>query len=491
MKAEKKSNRARVAGQLGASTSAGKSNDGFVRVSGSDGFALIFGLFLGLALIKFGNPIILDSKISAPTSLSEFRTYAWPPSWSIWFLIPLAIGGLLLAFTRQPRWPGPRWLWILPLVWFGWQLVSATQTVDRALTLATIWHFAGCVLCFLLGAVVLGKERWLRFLLFGILAAFSFCLVRAVDQKLIEFPEGKRFLIESERAGWTNLPPETVLSLKAEGTIVTTNGVDVANPVILRKYEKGRAFGTLVYPNALAGAILLLFPLSMVLAVRSTRRFRSPIRLAVIGLAAFLGLAGLVWTGSKSGWLIAVVLIGVWLFRLNGSARLKWLLLGFVLILGLSVFAVRFHNYFAAGATSIGARFDYWRAAVQTTLRHPIGGTGPGTFQRPYAELKSPEAEMARLTHNDYLEQFSDSGLVGGISYALWIAGLLIVLGRRVWEQGEPLGFAVFLGLLGWFIQGLSEFGLYIPGLAWIAFTLGGCLLGMVGNRFDKAVPAP
>jgi hypothetical protein len=64
---------------------------------------------------------------------------------------------------------------------------------------------------------------------------------------------------------------------------------------------------------------------------------------------------------------------------------------------GLGIFAVRFHNYFAAGATSVGARFDYWRAAVQTTIANPLLGTGPGTFQRPYAQLKSPEAEMARL----------------------------------------------------------------------------------------------
>jgi hypothetical protein len=40
------------------------------------------------------------------------------------------------------------------------------------------------------------------------------------------------------------------------------------------------------------------------------------------------------------------------------------------------------------------------------------------------------------------------------------------------------LSFAIFLGLLGWFAQGLGEFGLFVPALAWTAFTLVGCLIG-------------
>ncbi|MBC8097478.1 MAG: O-antigen ligase family protein, partial [Akkermansiaceae bacterium] len=268
--------------------------------------------------------------------------------------------------------------------------------------------------------------------------------------------------------------------------IITTNGMEVANPVILKKYEKGRAFGTLVYPNALAGAILLLFPVSIVLAWNSTRRFRAPTRLAAIGLTAFLGLGALFWTGSKSGWLIAIIMGGVWLFRLDWSTRMKWLTLGLILVVGLGLFGIRFQNYFAAGATSVGARLDYWRAAIQTTIRNPILGTGPGTFQRPYERIKSPEAEMARLTHNDYLEQFSDSGVVGGLTYMSWVTLLLITLARRLWKRGQLIHFAVFLGCLGWFIQGFSEFGLYVPALAWTAFLLGGCLLGLTGNQIDK-----
>jgi O-antigen ligase len=244
--------------------------------------------------------------------------------------------------------------------------------------------------------------------------------------------------------------------------------------------------GTLVYPNALAGLILLLLPVSLVLAFNSTKRLRPPIRATVITLTIFLGGAAFFWTGSKLGWLIAMAIGGACLFRLPWPARLKWAALTAVMAIGLGIFAVRFHGYFAAGATSVGARFDYWRAAVETTFKHPLLGTGPGTFQRPYAQLKSPTAEMARLAHNDYLEQFSDSGIVGGTLYGAWIVLLLLTIGRRVWRSGDPVIFAIFLGLLGWSLQELGEFGLYVPALAWTAFTLLGFLLATTGNQFDK-----
>jgi O-antigen ligase len=460
-------------------------------------YALAFGLFLGLCLWKFGNPVILDSKIAPPVSFSDFLSDAWPTHWANWIFPPFAVLGGFLVFKNLNRKHSEKskienrkskmiWLWLLPLLWFGWQLFSATHTVDSDLTAATLWQFSGCVACYFLGAFLLAGERAWRWLLIGVLAAFTFCLVRAIDQRLFEFPQSRQMLVEGERAGWTNLPPEMFLEMKRENVIITTNGLDVANPAILAKFSKGRVNGTLVYPNALAGAVLLLFPVSIVLAFNATKRLRPAIRAIVIALALFLGTAGFFWTGSKLGWLIAIVLGGICLFRLQWPARLKWATLILILFIGLGIFAVRFHNYFAAGATSVGARFDYWRASAQTTWTHPLLGTGPGTFQRPYAKLKSPDAEMARLAHNDYLEQFSDSGIAGGIFYSAWILIALVFIGRRVLNSGNPTAFAIFLGLVGWFVQGLGEFALYVPALAWTAFTLLGCLL----NQMDKSAAA-
>jgi O-antigen ligase len=273
--------------------------------------------------------------------------------------------------------------------------------------------------------------------------------------------------------------------MRSENIIVTTNGAEMANPVILDKFKKGRVYGTLVYPNALAGIILLLGPASLALAFGATKKMKPLIRLAAIALALFLIGAAFFWTGSKLGWLLGMGLAGLFLLRRKGPWKFKLAAVAAVLILGLGIFAVRFQHYFAAGATSTVARIDYWRAAVQTTAAHPGFGTGPGTFQWPYAQLKSPDSEMARLAHNDYLEQFSDSGLVGGLTYAAWIFLALAAAGKKLWRHGDAITFALFAGLLGWFAQGLGEFGLFIPALAWPAFTL----LGALQNQTDATDP--
>jgi hypothetical protein len=449
-------------------------------------YTLAFGLFLGLCIWKFGNPVILDHKISTPATASEFLNEPWPTHWANWILLPLTVIGAILIFQEKISWTQTKWLWLLPLIWLGWQFISATQTVDADLTAATLWQFSGCVACYFLGALLFARDNLWRWLLPGLLAAFAFCLVRGVDQHVFEFPQNHQILVEGERTGWTNFPPETIVEMKADGIIITTNDIDMANPAILEKFKKGRVAGTLVYPNALAGIILLVWPLSLALALVATKSLKPVIRFGVIGLTIFLGSTALFWSGSKLGWLISLALAGVCILRLGWPKKLKLVTFVSVLILGLGVFAVRFHNYFSAGATSVGARFDYWRAAAQTAVAHPVFGTGPGTFQRPYAQLKSPNAEMARLVHNDYLEQFCDSGVVSGAIYIAWIILALKITGAKVWRTSKPVYFAIFAGLTGWLAQGLGEFGLFIPALAWVAFTLLGSLNEVKIIEFDK-----
>jgi O-antigen ligase len=110
--------------------------------------------------------------------------------------------------------------------------------------------------------------------------------------------------------------------------------------------------------------------------------------------------------------------------------------------------------------------------------------------------LKQPEAEMARLAHNDYLEQGSDSGVIGLISYTAFIAGSLIWSWRTLAKNqsqedlsdAAALVFPVWLGLLGWCLQGLLEFGLYIPGLAWPAFAMLGWLLARTARVKERTI---
>jgi len=454
-------------------------------------YALAFGLFLGLCIWKFGNPVILDTAIIPPTTLNEYWHDAWPLHWTKDLLLAFAGWGGWLIFRQTGPWPRPKSLWLLPLGWLGWQVVSATQSVDGELTAATFWQLSGCVACYFIGLRVLARDGVWRWLMPGLFAAFIYCLICAVNQRLFEFPQDRQFLVDGQQANWTNFPAETIAQMKRDHAIITTNGMDVANPQLLEKFARGRVFGTLVYPNALAGIILLLFPMLLVWLLKRLRGLKLVIQVSAPSLVILLGTTAFFWSGSKLGWLLGLGIGGVFLLKRPWPLRLKLIATGLVLVVGLGLFSLRFQNYIATGAHSANARMDYWRAAAETTVAHPIFGTGPGTFQRPYAQIKSPGEEMARLAHNDYLEQFSDSGIPGGLLYVAWITLALWVVGRGAWrDNNKPLFFAVFAGLLGWFVQGLGEFSLYVPALAWTAFTLLGCLAGQTKAETSLNTPA-
>jgi len=165
------------------------------------------------------------------------------------------------------------------------------------------------------------------------------------------------------------------------------------------------------------------------------------------------------------------------LLQLPLPRKVRMALIGVVLVGGLAGFVIKYQAYLQKGATSVGARIEYWKVALQIAKEHPLLGTGPGTFQVPYQRLKPPAAEMARLTHNDYLEQASDSGLIGFLSYsALMVSSTFLLYRKR--ESKNTLFFAIWLGYFGIAAQGAVEFWLYVPAIAWTAFLLLGCLWG-------------
>ena len=256
-------------------------------------YALAFGLFLGLCIWKFGDPVVLDRIIITPGTWPEFLNDSWPTHWANWILAPLVVWGAVLFFllgarSRHSGLPS-RWLWLLPVIWLAWQFASASHTVSLFLTFATLWQLAGCVGCYFLGAFLFAHQARMPWLLAGVLAAFAFCLVRGVDQRVFEYPQNYQELVQGERTSWTNFPPTMVAEMKTEGLILTTNGVEVANPMILQKFAHGRVCGTLVYPNALAQLILLLWPVALALVFGAAQRLRPMVRWAAIVLTVFLG----------------------------------------------------------------------------------------------------------------------------------------------------------------------------------------------------------
>jgi len=403
-----------------------------------------------MSFLKFGNPVILDKMIQPPNGFAEFLFVAWP----VKFAIPFVLAAILLSIPLQGRQfiKGPWFLW-LPVAWLVWQKIAATNSVAPDLTRITLYHFVVVTFAFYMGYASLARCPNLKGLWVPLIVAFTYMLWTGFEQHNGGL-EAMRKMIYAQ-PNWQEMPPD-----------------------YLKRIASNRVFGTMAYPNALAGALLLLLPALTYKLWQMTASWQRIARAVVVGLFAYGAVACLYWSGSKAGWLIALGVAAVGCLKLPEIARYRYLIAGIVLIAGLAVFAVRFQAYFAKGATSASARVIYWQAAWQTALKHPLFGTGPGTFQKPFAEIKPPDAEMARLVHNDYLEQASDSGFPGFILYLAMMGTFLVLLYRKT---TETLPFLVFLGILGFSAQSMVEFGLYIPALSWTAFLLMGWGLGLHG----------
>jgi hypothetical protein len=346
------------------------------------------------------------------------------------------------------------------LGWWLWLIVCTTRSLDDELSTATLKHFTACVVCFALGYFSLSRVENLWLFWAGIFCGLLLVIVAGWEQHFGGLKATREYFFMYVYPKLKEVAPE-----------------------YLKKMSSDRIFATLFYPNTLAGAILLFLPPSLALLWR-TERFTRPARLFLILAVALGSLACLVWSGSKGGWLLMLLLGVVALMRLAMPVKVKAGIIGLVLVAGIGAFALRHYVFFQKGATSVSARFDYWQAAARIAREHPIFGTGPGTFFIPYQKIKRPESEPSRLVHNDYLQQASDSGIPGMILYCAFVVGALWLSTRRPDFRSDWVVFALWLGVLGWALQALVEFCAYIPSLAWPAFSFLGWLVS--GAVFEK-----
>jgi O-antigen ligase len=427
-------------------------------------FAAVFGAFLALALLKFSTPPVMERLVVTPSGGFEWAISTWPVALGHGMLVVVALAGL--AVFRMP--PRPRlWIAALPGLWLLWQFLAATQTVDAELTRLTLKHFAACVACFYLGFGCLNREGVTSHFLWPIALAFAVVLAVGFEQHFGGLEATRKYFFTYVYPTLDNVPPE-----------------------YLKKMQSNRIFSTVFYPNALAGALLLLLPPVVAWNWQARARFTIGARLFLCGSLLAGALLCLYWSGSKGGWLLALLLTCVVLLNQRLPALLKWGLIGLLLVGGSLGLYLKNRAYVERGATSVVARFDYWRAVGQTVAAKPLFGSGPGTFGVAYAAVKKPGSEMARLAHNDYLQQASDSGLLGCLLYAGFVSSVLWAGFVSFRAERTPVYFGAWLGLLVWALQGLGEFTLYVPGVAWPAFAFLGWQLGTSGKPFDKPAPA-
>jgi O-antigen ligase len=245
----------------------------------------------------------------------------------------------------------------------------------------------------------------------------------------------------------------------------------------------GIPFGPYVNRNHFAGFAELAIPIALVPLilgkVRRERRF-------VIGLFALILIGALLLSASRGG--IAslgvqlLLLVSIILLRRAGTKHL--LTGGVVLVAALSLVSW-------LGVTQILSRFgslqtlevhEDKRASMRhgawhIFLDHPVLGTGLGTLETVYLPYETLyDGKIVNHTHNDYLEALAETGILGGLCCA-WFIALLLLAGLRSLQEpsvsfASALRLAGLTGCGGLLVHSLVDFNLHIPTNATFFFLM-------------------
>lgn len=282
------------------------------------------------------------------------------------------------------------------------------------------------------------------------------------------------------------------------------------------------AVGTYVNRNHLAGLLEMALPLALAW-LTATLGQRQPVgyspsrrqrgwlrRLAglnrwslnqamVYGAACLAILLGLIFTRSRAG--IVLTMLGILLCMVAFARRLGgknvYGTVGTVtfaaLLLAVIIGLTPVLNRFTLADPASDARWPIFASTLQAAAHFFPFGSGAGTFVEVYPRFHPPELVVGltiNRAHNDYLEGFLETGLLGAITVVILLA-CYVRQWPRVWRVGSWHTFSFLqvgagIGLLLLALHSLVDFNLRIPANA-IYFAL---LAAVFFHRLAERQPA-
>ncbi len=133
----------------------------------------------------------------------------------------------------------------------------------------------------------------------------------------------------------------------------------------------------------------------------------------------------------------------------------------------------------SSGSHSMSARIEIWAASVKMFQEAPVFGKGLGSFHSYYPEYRTEFSTVGTFVHNDYLQFFTEGGVLLGSFYLFIGAGFCYVFIRRLRKiDTESLAFdqyrssiALQCGTLLLLAQAGVNFIFYIAGSSLLLAT--------------------
>jgi O-antigen ligase len=210
--------------------------------------------------------------------------------------------------------------------------------------------------------------------------------------------------------------------------------------------------------------------LTVVLAIMSPvffhalLRFGSPRR--PLWLLVLPYLLVILYGGSRIAWMllvIAVCLYAALLWAMGARPRLRRAAAVLAVAVALTVLAVAqtdwlqqrvvqlsglFSDDYALVNTAVNNRLPHWEAAARMYQENPINGIGVKTYKFSYADYADGDTVFRGQPHLFVLEVAAETGTVGLLGFALFlalIAALLLRLVRQRHYDAVPWGIALLL----------------------------------------------
>lgn len=274
-------------------------------------------------------------------------------------------------------------------------------------------------------------------------------------------------------------------------------------------YE-GRASGTYINPNHLAGFLEMVLPISisMLLSARLSVLVK-----VFLGYAALVMLTALALTISRAGWGAAAVglafMIAYMLFQMEEGLSVPLIAGGVLAVIAAGLFFVARQvdsgqNRLTSVRTTYDVRYRIWPAALSIWKENVWFGGGPDHFDYRFPKYREASDQLVGhpgRVHNDYYNTLADWGLVGFglIASAFGFLGYGFIRGWKYLQRtSNELGktpkstrAAIALGALSGLVAILAhsvfDFNMHIPANAMTAVSfmaLISCFLRFSSERY-------
>jgi O-antigen ligase len=220
--------------------------------------------------------------------------------------------------------------------------------------------------------------------------------------------------------------------------------------------------------NVIAGYLLLSLVLSFILWSRS-RYYGTLITLLIY--------FGLLSTSSRSaiviGSIAAIVVIYKLYFRCSKSISMLLLILA-ICVTSAAVVFLKPHLL-----SSLLNRVNWINTAISMFIKNPLSGVGWGNFGSLYTVFKTTPGLNSLYAHNIFFQILAESGLLGMLSFVLFIISYLRQIKPKDYTDEKALYFPILISLFAFLCFNLFDYGFYIPALTVLFFFLIGTTVNM------------